>query len=503
MTSKGIFSFISKNLKDRMRGAILATALILFTSLSIAPLKSFAASNPKYASIVIDADSGLVLHQRYADKRLHPASLTKVMTLLLLFDAIEDGRVRMNDRIRISRHASNMQPSKLGLKPGETIKVKDAIYALVTKSANDIAVAVAEHLGGSESKFAQAMTARAHEIGMSRTTFKNASGLHDRYQISTARDIAKMARYVIQTYPEYYEYFSRKSFTYQGKTYRNHNRLLGKYDGMDGMKTGYIRASGFNLVASAKRNGQRIIGVVFGGRSGNTRNAHMASLLDRGFDKASKIRVANLTAPLPPRKPNGIVLASTTTIAAATSSYAAAPIPKAKSASGVPIPARRPEFDNDVFNKDIKPFENTRLASLDDAPLTSAASGSSVFRGGNFNALMGQGDIDPELSERVSAGLMAISAHTDVQAKPMLANYFGHDKDWSIQVGAFKGKTQTNQAINVSLANLPQAYRDATPVVAPLKTRSGWLFRARLRGYSRAEAFDACSYLNDCMPLAP
>ncbi|MEM7679918.1 MAG: D-alanyl-D-alanine carboxypeptidase family protein [Pseudomonadota bacterium] len=460
----------------------LMSAVVLCAALIFTPNTSKAASNPKYAALVMDADTGLILHQRYADKRLHPASLTKVMTLLLLFDAIEDGRVRLNDRIRVSRRASSMQPSKLGLKSGETIRVKDAIYSLVTKSANDVAVAVAEHLAGSEGKFAEAMTSRAREIGMSRTTFKNASGLHNRYQISTARDIAKMARYIIKVYPTYYDYFSRRSFTYKGKTYRNHNRLLGKYEGMDGMKTGYIRASGFNLVASAKRDGQRIIGVVFGGRSSQTRNAHMKTLLDGGFKKSKKIRVASLTAPLPPKKPNALVLASAR-------------------AHNVPIPPRP------THRKAVKPFENTQLAALEpSAPGTVINTNSSVFRGDQkFNTLIAQGDADPELSQRVSAGLMAISAHTGGQniAKPMFANYFVNDKDWSIQVGAFKGKDQTNEAINLSLAHLPVNYRAATPVISPLKTRSGWLFRARLKGYSRAEAFEACSYLNDCMPLAP
>ncbi|HOO82389.1 MAG TPA: D-alanyl-D-alanine carboxypeptidase family protein, partial [Alphaproteobacteria bacterium] len=169
---------------------------------------AFAKGNPKYASIVMDADTGLILHQRYANKSLHPASLTKVMTLLLTFEALEQGRISLNDRVRISNHAANMVPSKLGLSPGSSIRVKDAIYALVTKSANDVAVALAEHLAGSERNFAQRMTLKAHDIGMTRTTFVNASGLHDERQVSTARDMAKMARYVIQVYPEYYRYFS-------------------------------------------------------------------------------------------------------------------------------------------------------------------------------------------------------------------------------------------------------------------------------------------------------
>ena len=259
--------------------------------------------NPKYASIVMDADTGVILSQRYADKVLHPASLTKIMTLVMAFEALDRGDIRLRDRIRISNRAASMVPSKLGLPAGSSIRVEDAIYALVTKSANDVAVALGEHIGGSESKFAAMMTARARDIGMRSTRFKNASGLHNKYQVSSARDMAGLARYVLQRYPHYYRYFSTKSFTYRGKTYRSHNRLMSSYKGMDGFKTGYINASGFNLVASAKRNGRRLIGVVFGGRTSKSRNAHMAQIMDAGFLRAGKIRMARAKPPKPQQKP--------------------------------------------------------------------------------------------------------------------------------------------------------------------------------------------------------
>jgi D-alanyl-D-alanine carboxypeptidase len=263
-----------------------------------------AKSNPKYASIVIDADTGAILSQRYAGKKLYPASLTKVMTLMLTFDAIKAGKVSLYDRVRMSPYAASMVPSKLGLKPGETIRVKDAINILVTKSANDVAVALAEHLAGTEYRFARMMTAKARSIGMANTTFKNASGLHNDRQMSTARDMAQMGRVLINNYSDYYPYFSRKSFRYQGVTYNNHNKLMRTYKGMDGLKTGYTSKSGFNLVASAERDGSRIIGVVFGGRSGTTRNNHMKVILDRGFEKMDTLHLARLRdMPHPRKKP--------------------------------------------------------------------------------------------------------------------------------------------------------------------------------------------------------
>ncbi|MCB1556154.1 MAG: D-alanyl-D-alanine carboxypeptidase, partial [Alphaproteobacteria bacterium] len=270
-------------IRSRIVGSF-ALGLFFLVFLSTVPAGAgHAAPNPRYASIVMDADTGMILSERYADKQVHPASLAKMMTLVLTFDAIAQGRLALNDRIVISRHAASMVPSKLDLAPGETIRVEDAIYALVTKSANDVAVALAEAIGGTETRFARQMTARAWAIGMNNTRFRNASGLHDRYQVTTARDMAKLARYILNEYPDYYPYFGTRHFSYQGKDYENHNRLLGRYTGMDGSKTGYIQASGFNLVASARRDGHRIVGVVFGGRTAKSRNAHMVALLDNGF----------------------------------------------------------------------------------------------------------------------------------------------------------------------------------------------------------------------------
>lgn len=261
----------------------------------------------KYAALILDTASGTVLFERHAGAQRHPASLTKIMTLYMLFDAVEDGRIGLNDRLKVSRHAAAQPPSSLNLRPGETIRVKDAILALVTKSANDVAVVVAEALGGTESKFARLMTERARRLGMRSTRFRNASGLHDARQVTTAYDMATLGLAIRRDFPGQYDYFSTLSFSWKGRTYNNHNKLLGHYRGTDGIKTGYIGASGFNLVASVERHGRRLIGVVFGGKSGSRRDRHMKRLLDSGFEKAADIRVAEtikppLPAPRPPRK---------------------------------------------------------------------------------------------------------------------------------------------------------------------------------------------------------
>ncbi len=419
-----------------------------------------AKGNPRYASIVMDADTGLILHQRYANKSLHPASLTKIMTLLMTFEALEQGKISLKDRVRFSKKAASMVPSKIGLPAGASIRVQDAIYSLVTKSANDVAVALAEHIAGSERNFAQRMTNRARDIGMSRTTFRNASGLHDKRQISTARDMAKLARYVIRVYPDYYRYFSRKNFSYNGKTYRNHNRLMDTYSGMDGMKTGYIAASGFNLVASAVRNDRRIIGVVFGGRSSKSRNTHMKELLDMGFGKIKNIRVAKAPVPVPQRKP--------------------------------------------AIAQAIAALNNTHHGTLT-AQDRMAAINLALQKG--FERLIGEGDFDPAASKRIETGLMAIAAHKGDNAKVISVSHrpvaVNSKSPWSVQIGAFTSRAATDKAIQKTLRSLPRPYSTGQPMIAPLKTAEGWLFRARLTGYTKDQALAACNYIRDCLPVAP
>lgn len=257
-----------------LRGALIAAAMVLLPS---------AAAHARYASLVLDYQTGRVIEAEGADDLNHPASLTKMMTLYMAFEALAAKRVTLDQRLTVSAHAAGMSPSKLGLAPGDEIRLEDAILAMVTRSANDAAVTLAEGLGGSEAEFCRRMTERARRLGMRNSTFVNASGLPDPRQISTARDMATLGRALIRDFPQYYPYFDTRSFTYNGEEIGNHNHLLETYPGTDGIKTGFVNASGFNLVASTVRGGRRLIGVVFGGKTARWRDQRMVTLLDFGF----------------------------------------------------------------------------------------------------------------------------------------------------------------------------------------------------------------------------
>jgi D-alanyl-D-alanine carboxypeptidase len=241
---------------------------------------------PPFAAIAVDVKTGRTLYQKNADAMRHPASLTKVMTLYMLFEQLEKGNLSLDSEILVSRHAAAQPPTKMGIRPGGTIEVEDAIKALVTRSANDIAVAIAEKIGGSEENFAAMMTRKAHALGMTRTTYVNASGLPDVEQVTTARDLAILAQAVQQRFPRYYGYFSLKGFNYAGSWIPNHNHLLGRIEGVDGIKTGYTRMSGFNLMTNVKTDDRHVVAVVLGGRSAAIRDRQMAQLIDEQLPRA-------------------------------------------------------------------------------------------------------------------------------------------------------------------------------------------------------------------------
>src|SRR6476661_6965563 len=252
--------------------------------------------SPQFSSIIVDGNSGAVLTSNSPDNLRHPASLTKIMTLYLLFERLEAGKMKLDTEMAVSGHASEQAPTKLGLRPGQTIKVEDAIKGLVTRSANDAAVVIAEAIGGDEDDFARLMTRKARALGMLRTVYHNASGLPDDRQVTTARDQATLGRAIQDRFPRYYRYFSTTAFNYHGQSIRNHNHLLGSVEGVDGIKPGYTRASGFNLVTSMRRGNRHLVGVVLGGRSGGSRDAAMRSLLAENLDKAATRRtVAAIT----------------------------------------------------------------------------------------------------------------------------------------------------------------------------------------------------------------
>lgn len=276
-------------------------AVFLVAVLTLATASVAQAS--RYAAIVIDDSTGKVLHHVNADAPRYPASLTKMMTLYLTFEALEAKKLNLDQRLPVSARAAGMAPSRLGLRAGETLTVRQAILALVTKSANDAAVVLGEALGGTEAKFAVAMTKRAHELGMSNTTFRNASGLPNSKQVTTARDMATLARALHNDFPQYYHYFKTPSFTFKGITHKNHNRLLAGFEGTDGLKTGFIQASGFNLAASAVRDGRRLFGVVLGGQTAGWRDARMMSLFDEAYDHSLPAGDMMIADSAPPRKP--------------------------------------------------------------------------------------------------------------------------------------------------------------------------------------------------------
>lgn len=502
-------------------------------------------ADDKYASIVIDAATGQVLSERNANAPLYPASLTKVMTLLMLFEAMESGNVRLNDKITISSHAAAQQPSKIGLTAGSSIRVEDAILAVVTKSANDIAVAIGEHLAGSEERFALRMTRRAQDIGMTRTTFRNASGLPNPSQKSSARDMATLARYIIGRYPNYYRYFATKQFTYRGVTYNNHNRLMQTYPGMDGFKTGFINASGFNLIASARRDGRRLIGVVFGGKTWKSRNDHMASLLDRGFGRMGEVRYAD----------NGGQIERVPVVDVA---RAAPAMPRPVAKPDIPAAAQTPD-GLEIIRATRTPPETARpaqtasgftsLSSLDtgrqlvvpppsqtlqlpparqpDAADRAVADIKTAMNRGDYSEVTGQGDFDAGNARRIETGLIAAAVYkgdhdtaqqiSAARAAPPAAEAapamppveqasFPAPYDssrWSVQIGAYNSRVATDDALRLAHRKLPEELAHASPVVVPLKTSEGLLFRARLGNLTQAQATEACRHFRDCLPVAP
>tara|TARA_B100000686_G_scaffold355285_1_gene472029 strand:+ start:6651 stop:7973 length:1323 start_codon:yes stop_codon:yes gene_type:complete len=425
-----------------------------------------AEANPKYASIVIDANTGMVLRERYADKKLHPASMTKIMTLYMAFDAMKRGKMNLNTPIRMSEHAASMVPSKLYIKPGQTIRLEDAILALVTKSANDVAAAVGEAISGSESAFAADMTRMARRLGMNSTTFKNASGLHHPAMVSTARDMARLGQAMVHNFPQEYAYFKTNKFTYKGNTYGNHNRLMSSYEGMDGIKTGYVNASGFNLCASAKRDGIRLIGVVFGGRTTASRNAHMAKILDEGFSKAKRIQTVMAAADaLPSPKPKSIMLAS------------------------------------------LQGSQDIQIAQID----------KNVKVGGAFppiGLVVGEGDAEIREDAQVMASLESM-ARTDGGIRNMPESFETASlnggrtlrqpviEDWSVQIGAFSDHKKSSDALRAAARKLPKnTLQIVKPQIITAKTVDGKVYRARFSGLSRDKAIESCRIIKDCIVLA-
>jgi len=397
----------------------------------------------KYASIVIDAGSGKVLHAANPDVRSYPASLTKVMTLFLLFDELESGRMHLDTPLPVSAHAAAQAPSKLGLRPGETISVRDVILALVTKSANDAAVVAAEGIGGTETEFAQMMTRKAQALGMTRTVYRNASGLPNPGQMSTVRDQAILARALINRHAGPYHYFSTRQFVWKGQTISTHNRLMLRYPGADGIKTGYIQASGFNLISSARRDDQRIIGVVFGGTSGTSRDNHMKDLLDRGFARirsGESVEVAAAPAADDTSDIDDLVAAA----------HAAGTAGAAKAALAKPAKAQ-------AHAKAVKAAQ-AKVTKTAKFKVASAKTAHGKARKGRED--VGDADLD----------------------------------SWTIQVGAFKDYRPAQQAAAQAARTLGHLAAKGSIDIDKLKGHKP-MYRARLAGLNESQARAACKRL--------
>ena len=332
-------------------------------------------SSPKFASIIVDGNSGAVLQATSPDGIRHPASLTKIMTLYLLFERLESGKMKLDTEMPVSQHAADQDPTKLNLRAGQTIRVEDAIKGLVTRSANDAAVVIAEAIAGDEDDFAQMMTRKARALGMSKTVYRNANGLPNDEQVTTARDQATLGRAIQERFPRYYRYFATSTFNWRGQSIRNHNHLLGSVEGVDGIKTGYTRASGFNLVSSMRRGNRHLIGVVLGGRSGGSRDAIMRNLLAENLEKAATTHTVVAVTERNGAESNTDVAEATPPARPAASVQAAAPAPEpapsrlaarlstlAAATAAVPPAPIKPE----ASKPEVRPTES----KIEPAPLT-------------------------------------------------------------------------------------------------------------------------------------
>ncbi len=485
--------------RRQLRWGALGLAIVLVaTALASGPADARRRHHYRYdpprSSIVVDANSGKVLEESHADSTRHPASLTKMMTLYLLFERLAAGKIKMSTEMPVSAHASAMAPTKLGLRPGDKLKVEDAIKAIVTKSANDAAVVVAEELGGSELKFALEMTAKAKALGMTHTNYHNASGLPDQRQLTTARDQAILARALQDRFPQYFHFFSIRRFVWHGHSMRNHNHLLGRVKGVDGIKTGFIRASGFNIVVDLNRNKHHLIAVVFGGRSARVRDARVRHLLDKYLRHASTTRTAprvvegwkskKKLAHLPVRDPRDTGKAVAT----------------AQAGSTAPI---RP---NRVKTVTVRPA-TMRTASLTPLPLdahmllpatapkSKLTTVKTVPRAKLPPNLPDQAPTQPaaQAAAHVTGGLperKVASAATDIPLPAARAK-----GGYMIQVGAFDDEKEAKHRLVIAKTKAKDQLIKADPFTEKIAKGKKSLYRARFAGLDRNQAKSACKHL--------
>jgi D-alanyl-D-alanine carboxypeptidase len=471
-----------------------------------------AAYQPAYAAIVVDANSGAVMHASNADALRHPASLTKIMTLYMLFEQLESGKLKLDSPLQISEHAAGQSPTKLGLRAGSTITVEDAIGGMVTRSANDAAVVVAENLGGSESEFGRMMTRKAQALGMSRTVYRNASGLPDEEQVTTARDQATLGRAVQDRFPRYYKYFSIRSFAYRGQSIGNHNRLLGRVEGVDGIKTGYTRASGFNLVTSVRREGRHIVAVVLGGASGSSRDARMRTLIAEYIDDASAKRTTSMiaeaapkVAPKPePKDSQRYAVASATSTPVRLDPPMNTPVAKTRPSTGSTEPIK-PVM---VKTLNVKPGAPLQTASLLPFQMPAAMPEPAAE---SAPPVAAKADLPPPSPARASVlgmlpGRTAMaSAEPAPSAAAVKTAKAQLHTGWIIQVGAYPAETEARQRLSAVKSKAARLLASADPFTETVVKGGSTFYRARFAGLDREQAEEACKYLKrndvDCLTI--
>jgi D-alanyl-D-alanine carboxypeptidase len=496
---------------------------------------------PPYAALVIDANSGSVLHAANPDALRHPASLTKIMTLYLLFEQIEAGQFQLDSRLQVSAHASQQAPSKLGLLPGQTLSVEEAIRALVTKSANDAAVVVAEAIGGDEETFARMMTRKARALGMARTVYNNASGLPDEDQLTTARDQVTLGRAIQDRFPRYYRYFATPSFTYRGHAMRNHNKLLGRVEGVDGIKTGYTRASGFNLVSSVRRGSRHVVAAVLGGASGAARDARMRALIEQHIASASNnrtvariVETTDVSATIPKTtKPEAVAMVEPRPIRDDVMTPVAvtgAPVettestkPEAAPIAGsqAPMPAStlvrapKPGSGEPINPVKVKTITvkagNVQTAALVPlvAPTPQASQAPAHF------APTAQATVSPPPSRPGILGTLpaaeppAVYQTAAATSAPVTTESVGarqpHPRGpWIIQVGAFPKETEAKDRLRAAQSLAKAMLAKADPFTERFVKGNQEYYRARFAGFDQHGAEAVCKYFkrNDIACLA-
>jgi D-alanyl-D-alanine carboxypeptidase len=525
---------------DRFRHSRCLIPLLFRSILGFAALIAVACQGQAFAAtgfsaMVVDAHNGDVLFSQNADAPRHPASLTKVMTLYILFEELKADRLKLTSQLKCSAYGASRPPSKLGLRPSDTVSVEEAVKALVTRSANDVAATIAENIAGNERAFAARMNNTAKLLGMTRTNFRNASGLPDPEQVTTARDMATLSLRIQRDFPQYYTYFRITSFTYKGRVIRTHNRLLGKYPGTDGIKTGYIHASGYNLTASVARKGKRLVGVVMGGRTGAARNTYMMKMLDQHFGKASTSRtnVIAALAGVPPGGGKGTTVASAPVTPSAGS---ALPLPKTKSevlAARTAGPGSAPASQGGTEGKvtsiaqkveDTLPAAGGELATLLPEPQPGPQASSEANATDAEEDAAEEGDLNwpvpssagknhrsSENEKLATDSLFKIAAAAAAESqratKPESGQNAAVKRSWQIQIGAFPTKDGAMRMIEKALALDLHPLSGKTAFALPITRGSSTLYRARFSGFDRMTARAACKELSrkgvSCLPLAP